>query len=287
MRFPQTVAFSVLATMAFLSCDGSGSGTPVRQEDSGNGSWDTTITTSILGRTADGWIVQNPQSIHGWCGVEDSAGKLVPWLDVDTILARIDTVRFRIDAGDLLYIASGSTDAGVSGLVRLWSQWARESGPSGSEEGIWNLTFLDTADVVHGDVADSSLARIIARERSLSNRFKAAGRASQLEVSASKIVSRARWGEFAANELLYWDLFEKDLYEVQAERVDANTLRYVGRGETVTVKFLDRRTQELSSSDSSRRPYKRIANPLRNSDCPEDPWFDDFLRDHSRAIQGI
>lgn len=282
MRISHATLFSLVASLAFLSCDGSGSSTSSTAKDRTDGMWDAVATYPILGRAGDALITRIPQGIHSWCGLRDSSGTLIRRLQRDTTPERTDTIRVRLDVNDRLLFASGDTDEGIEGLVNIWSEWTRRSGTPGALEGVWNYTFRDTVDVAYGNVPDSALARILEDRRNFGSQIKQAGAESQIEISTNTLVSRARFGEPATIEYLYWGRYFKGMYDLALERVDANTLRYTGKTETVTVTYEGRSARLYSSSDPSRKPYRAISEPTENADCPEDAWFDDFMGSHYR-----
>lgn len=271
-----------MAALLFASCDDSSTSAPPSPKVPNEGTWDLVMTFPILERTDDALVTRYPRRIDSWCRMQDSSGTVVQRIVHDTVAERMDTIRFRLDAQDKLYFEGGDTDEGIEGLVNIWSEWTRQSGTPSTLDGIWDHSFRDTVDVAYGEVPDSALSRILARERSIGTLFKDAGQANQIEIHSNTLVSRGRYGEPAAIELVYWDLYEKDLYDLVLERLDANTLRYIGEGETVTVTYDGHRSRTFTSTEPLRKPYTVISEPKKDADCPEIPWFDEFMGKHYR-----
>lgn len=282
MRTSHAIVLTLLCATTFWSCDSSDSSTTPNPTTTGVG-WDEVRTIPILGRTDEGLILRMPEWIYGWCGTDDSAGVSVRRVDVDTLPSRTDTVRLRLDGSDKLFLREGSSYQDIDGLAFFWSEWRRASGSGPSVEGVWNFDFRDTLEVAYGQIPDSTLRRMQAEWNAYSARYRDAGAASQFEITSTSVVSRARLGEAAAVTLADWEYQAKDDYDLKVERVDARTLRYKGATETVTQTFLDRHSRRYTSSDPSRIPYTEISNPRKDSDCPEDPWFNEFMANHHRS----
>lgn len=282
MRIPYAMVLALMTATTFWSCDNSDSSTSAGPTTT-DGNWDEVQTFPILGRTSNLLIVRYPSSTYSGCQIEPSPDTTTPYRSrvyFDTLPETVDTIGFRLDGQDRLLI-EGTSD-GTQRPVKNWSIWSRKSGAVGSIDGVWDDSPQDTVVALTSDVPDTTLARMVLELRTKMSSFREAGYKSQAEISGTSFSTKVKYGEPAAVFLINWNANLRHFYALDVVRVDPTTVRLIGGSDTVTLKF-----QGLdwlhSSSNPSHRPYTALASPQKDSDCPENPWFNDFLGSHSHV----
>lgn len=281
MRFSHVIAFTLMSVTAFFSCDRSDSTTSA-PPPSTDGNWDEVRTFPILGRTHDGLIVRYPSSTYSWCQFGSPLDTTIPSrnrVHFDTFPETVDSIGIRVDGQDRL-LMEGPSD-GVQRKMKVWTIWSRKSGVVGSIEGVWDDSPPDTVIALASDLPDTALARMVLEMRTIVEQYRAIGNSSQMEISASSILTKSRSGELAGQDLLNWTLFQRNYYTLDVVRVDPTTVRYFGKSDTVTLKYQGQ-DRLYSSTNPSHKPYSEIGSPQKDSDCPENPWFNDFLVSNMR-----
>ena len=235
------------------------------------GDWDTTFTDPVMSLNDSQVVISVPQVIEAYCS--KSSGTTV--LKYDTAKAHQRTIQYRLD-GDLLLFFGGTTDIPPSGKAMQYTLFKRISGPAGSVVGTWSNTFQDSLQPLDVPETDSVLIARRASEAARAKRLQDAGAAHQITIAQGSITLREKDGNWAKQDLMEWNDYDAGHFSVTVGIVDANTVTYSGKTETVTIKRLDRSRTQYFSTNSAHPAYIRQTNPGSIAQCP-DEWLSEFL----------
>lgn len=256
---------------------------------SSSGTWDTTYSAQVVKSSSDVIILRSPTlDIYHWCSSRyDDLGNETTILDADTGHIGDDTLTY-LATGSTLLIA-GDTSKLPNGRYIRWSKYARVGTGTGIA-GTWNEVGDTVIPLAGLSASDPDFLKKRARIDSANALRVTTRESSQVEFSASTVVIRRNFGDWALQELAEWLSYEAAYYsKVTAKRIDAKTLTFTGTdGVVVTKLHLDRSRTQYSSSDPTKYPtYVDYENPSSVAQCPENRWFYSFLSNYSSSSNGI
>jgi len=266
--------FTAILVLSGCFFDGGGSSNPTSLTD--NGEWDTTYSYPITQLTGTQIINSYPTRYYGYCSMVSTGTSTTQTFRYDTSKARLDTVSYKI-VGSLMFVGGDTTTIGNSGKALYYSIYSRVSGATSSIIGTWMATGRDSLQPLNMPETDSSLNSRRALDAASTKGYLDAGAVTQITFTQTLLTLQRKDGNWAKLELVDWNDYNAGHYSVTANIIDANTIVFIGKSETVTKKRLDRNRTQYSSTNAAHATYVEYSRPSSVAQCPENTWFDNFL----------